>query len=102
MRLRPSAYVKPDVKRNENDAADAEAICEALARPSMRYVTIKSAGVFAKPQPWLRRRYVEEADSGGELRFVSPGLQYVTKRWVAAGRRTSTACGSSRSTSSST
>ena len=34
----PAAYVKPYVKRNKNDAADAEAICEAVTRPSMRFV----------------------------------------------------------------
>ncbi len=40
--LMPPAYVKPYVKRNKNDAADAEAICEAVTRPSMRFVAIKS------------------------------------------------------------
>jgi transposase len=34
--------VKPYVKRNKNDAADAEAICEAVTRPTMRFVPIKS------------------------------------------------------------
>ncbi len=38
----PAHYVKPYVKRNKNDAADAEAICEAVTRPSMRFVAIKS------------------------------------------------------------
>ena len=36
-------YVKPFVKRNKNDAADAEAICEAMARPNMPAVPIKNA-----------------------------------------------------------
>jgi len=36
-------YVKPYVKRGKNDTADAEAICEAMSRPSMRFVPIKSA-----------------------------------------------------------
>ena len=36
-------YVKPYVKRGKNDAADAEAICEAMSRPSMRFVPMKSA-----------------------------------------------------------
>ena len=36
VRLMPPAYVKPYVKRNKNDAADAEAICEAVSRPTMR------------------------------------------------------------------
>jgi transposase len=43
VRLIPPAYVKPYVKRQKNDAADAEAICEAVTRPSMRFVPIKSA-----------------------------------------------------------
>ena len=37
-------FVKPYVKSNKNDAADAEAICEAVARPSMRFVPVKNAG----------------------------------------------------------
>ena len=37
----PPAYVKAYVKRNKNDAADAEAICEAVGRPSMRFVPVK-------------------------------------------------------------
>ena len=42
VRLMPPSYVKPYVKRQKNDAADAEAICEAVTRPSMRFVEIKS------------------------------------------------------------
>jgi len=42
VRLIPPAYVKPYVKRQKNDAADAEAICEAVQRPSMRFVPIKT------------------------------------------------------------
>jgi transposase len=38
VKLMPPAYVKPYVKRQKNDAADAEAICEAVTRPSMRFV----------------------------------------------------------------
>jgi transposase len=41
-RLMPPAYVKPYVKRNKNDGRDAEAICEALGRPTMRFVAVKS------------------------------------------------------------
>jgi transposase len=41
VRLMPPAYVKAYVKRNKNDAADAEAICEAVTRPSMRFVPVK-------------------------------------------------------------
>lgn len=42
VRLMPPAYVKPYVKRGKTDAADAEAICEAVTRPTMRFVAIKS------------------------------------------------------------
>ena len=39
----PPSYVKPYVKRGKTDAADAEAICEAVTRPTMRFVPVKSA-----------------------------------------------------------
>jgi transposase len=42
VRLMPPAYVKPYVKRGKTDAADAEAICEAVTRPSMRFVPSKT------------------------------------------------------------
>ena len=38
----PPVYVKPYLKRQKNDAADAEAICEAVMRPSMRFVATKT------------------------------------------------------------
>ena len=43
VRLMPPAYVKPYVKRQKNDAADAEAICEAVTRPNMRFVPTKTS-----------------------------------------------------------
>ena len=42
VRLMPPAYVKPYVKRQKNDATDAEAICEAVGRPNMRFVETKT------------------------------------------------------------
>ena len=42
VRLMPPAYVKPYVKRGKTDAADAEAVCEAVMRPTMRFVPVKS------------------------------------------------------------
>ncbi|WP_114963191.1 IS110 family RNA-guided transposase [Tritonibacter mobilis] len=42
VRLMPPMYVKPYVKRGKSDAVDAEAICEAVTRPTMRFVEIKS------------------------------------------------------------
>jgi len=44
VRLMPAAYVKPYVKRQKNDAADAEAICEAVTRANMRFVATKTLG----------------------------------------------------------
>ena len=43
VRLMPAAYVKACVRRQKNDAADAEAICEAVTRPTMRFAPVKSA-----------------------------------------------------------
>ncbi len=43
VRLMPASYVKAYVKRSKNDAADTASICEAVSRPSMRFVTIKTA-----------------------------------------------------------
>jgi transposase len=43
VRLIPPSYVKPYVRRSKTDAADAAAICEAVGRPSMRFVPVKSA-----------------------------------------------------------
>jgi transposase len=47
VRLIPPAYVKPFVKRQKNDMADAEAICEAVQRPSMRFVAVRSEAAQA-------------------------------------------------------
>jgi hypothetical protein len=41
-RIMPPAYVKPYIRRQKNDAADAAAICEAVTRPSMRFVGVRS------------------------------------------------------------
>lgn len=42
VRMMPAQYVKPYVKRNKTDSRDAEAICEAMSRPTMRFVAVKS------------------------------------------------------------
>jgi transposase len=61
-RLIPPAYVKPFVKRQKNDAADAQAICEAAQRPTMRFVPVKSeeqqasAAVFRARDLLVRQR----------------------------------------------
>jgi len=42
VKLIPPQFVKPYIKSNKNDAKDAEAICEAMSRPNMRFVTVKN------------------------------------------------------------
>lgn len=62
VRLLPPIYVKPFVKRQKNDAADAEAIAEAASRPTMRFVAVKTAGqqgnamLFRARDLWVRQR----------------------------------------------
>jgi len=62
VRLIPPSYVKPFVKRQKNDAADAEAICEAATRPTMRFVSVKNdetqgaAMVFRVRELLIRQR----------------------------------------------
>jgi transposase len=61
VRLIPPAYVKPFVKRQKNDEADAEAICEAAQRPTMRFVAVKgeaqqASGVVFRARDLLVRQ----------------------------------------------
>ena len=57
VRLMPPACVKPYVKRGKTEAADAEAVCEAVTRPTMRFVPVKSAEVrWRTPSVPERRR----------------------------------------------
>jgi transposase len=87
-RLMPPSYVKPYVKRQKNDAADAAAICEAVTRPSMRFVEVKtpeqqSALVLHRTRQVLirQRTQISNAIRGhmGEFGLVAPlgrnGLQ---------------------------
>ena len=53
VRLIPPQYVRPFVKTNKNDAADAEAICEAVVRPTMRYAAVKSAEQGSVRANWV-------------------------------------------------
>lgn len=55
VRLVPPAYVKPFVKRQKNDAADAEAIAEAASRPTMRFVEPKTTGQQARAMVFRTR-----------------------------------------------
>ncbi|PZX10349.1 hypothetical protein LX81_04230 [Palleronia aestuarii] len=62
----PAAYVKPYVKRGKTDAADAEAICKAVTRPTMRFVPVKSA----ECQTALKRNPLSAAKKGSESNLV--------------------------------
>ncbi len=68
VRLIPPIYVKAYVKRSKTDAADAEAICEAVTRPTMRFVSIKSveqqaAGMTLKTRELLVRQRSQTANA---------------------------------------
>ena len=90
VRLMASQFVKPYVKTNKNDAADAEAICEAVARPNMRFVPIKSVeqqsvlAVHRVRQGLVRARTGQANQIRGllaEFGFVVPtGLFHVRQR----------------------
>ncbi len=90
VRLMASQFVKPYVKTNKNDAADAEAICEAVARPNMRFVPIKSIeqqsvlAVHRVRQGLVRARTGQANQIRGllaEFGFVVPtGLFHVRER----------------------
>ncbi|MEY9585196.1 transposase [Sinorhizobium fredii] len=68
VRMIPPAYVKAYVKRNKTDAADAEAICEAVTRPTMRFVPIKTpaeqaAGMVLKTRELFVRQRSQTANA---------------------------------------
>ena len=73
VRLIAPAYVKPFVKRQKNDAADAEAICEAAQRPTMRFVALKranqqAAAVVFRARDLLVRQRTQTINALGEIR----------------------------------
>jgi transposase len=103
VRLIPPSYVRPFVKRQKNDAADAEAICEASQRPTMRFVPIKSeaaqaaAVVFRARDLLVRQRtqiinalrghlaefgLVEQPTLGGSLRKLRIMRVRYRRQWV--------------------
>ena len=54
VKMMPPAYVKPYVKRGKTDAADAEAFCEAVTRPTMRFVPTKTVEQLTRPHRAVR------------------------------------------------
>ena len=83
-------YVKPFVKRNKNDAADAEAICEAMTRPNMPTVPIKNASqqailsVHRARQGFVKARTAQANQIRGLLAeygiVIAKGIGHITKR----------------------
>ncbi len=96
VRLMPAAYVKPYVKRGKTDRADAEAICEAVTRPSMRFVPVKSAEAQAalldhKARDFLIRQQTQTVNAIrahlAEFGIVVPkGIHNVDRLLEAVGR----------------
>jgi transposase len=90
VRLMAPQFVKPYVKSNKNDAADAEAICEAVARPSMRFVPIKTIehqsvlSLHRVRQGFVKARTAQANQIRGllgEFGLVVPqGIAYIAKR----------------------
>lgn len=90
VRLIAPQFVKPYVKSNKNDAADAEAICEAVGRPSMRFVPIKNAeqqavlALHRVRQGFVKARTAQANQIRGllgEYGLVVPrGIAHVTRR----------------------
>ena len=74
VRLMPAKDVKAYVKRNKNDAADAEAICEAVRRPTMRFVQVKSADQQAQLMQHRARDLSDApAHPADQCHAISPG-----------------------------
>ena len=90
VKLMAPQFVKPYVKTNKNDAADAEAICEAVSRPNMRYVPIKNGeqqavlALHRARQGFVKARTAQANQIRGllaEYGFVIPqGIAYIAKR----------------------
>ena len=90
VRLIPPIYVKPYVKRQKNDAADAEAICEAAQRPTMRFVAVKSEEQQARAmQLGVRMLLVRQRTQTinalrghlAEFGLVAPGVRRMWRVW---------------------
>jgi transposase len=90
VKLMAPQFVKPYVKTNKNDAADAEAICEAVARPTMRFVPIKNGeqqavlALHRARQGFVKARTAQANQIRGllaEYGIVIPqGIGHITKR----------------------
>src|SRR3990170_1318723 len=90
VKLMAPQFVKPYVKTNKNDMADAEAICEAVSRPNMRFVPIKDVeqqavlAVHRVRQGMVKARTAQANQIRGLLSefglIIPPGIAYIHKR----------------------
>ena len=90
VRLMAPQFVKPYVKTNKNDAADAQAICEAVARPNMRFVAIKSVeqqavlALHRARQSFVKSRTAQANQIRGLLGeyglIIPQGIAHIAKR----------------------
>ena len=90
VKLMAPQFVKPYVKTNKHDAADAEAICEAVRRPNMRFVPVKNIeqqavlALHRVRQGWIKARTAQANQIRGllsEFGFIVPqGIGHITKR----------------------
>jgi transposase len=90
VKLMAPQFVKPYVKTNKNDAADAEAICEAVCRPNMRFVSIKNGeqqallSVHRARQGFVKARTAQANQIRGLLTeygiIIPQGIRHITKR----------------------
>ncbi len=82
VKLMPPAYVKPYGRRNKNDAADAAAICEAVGRPNMRFVSVRSV----ENQAQLMRHRARELLAGNRTRMLNALRGNLAEIGVIAGQ----------------
>ena len=93
VKLIPPAYVKPYVRRSKNDAVDAAAICEAVGRPAMRFVAVRSV----ENQAELMRHRARELLAGNRTRMLNALRGHLAEIGVVAAQGRSTPMGSSAS-----
>lgn len=89
VRIIPPQFVKPYLKGNKNDANDAEAICEAVSRPGMRYVALKSeAQQSMQAEHRVRARLIRDRTAlGNEIRGILSEFGLVLPVGLSALRR---------------
>jgi transposase len=87
VRLIPPAYVKPFVKRQKNDMADAEAICEAAMRPTMRFVPVKSEETQKRGNGLSRARASDPAAHASHQCLARPFDRVRSDRAPGSGQR---------------